>query len=247
MQPVYQQLTERLRDAIASGEFAEGERFLAERDVVERYQVSRPTANKVLAGMVAEGLLEFRKGVGTFVRRRPLDYDMRALVSFTEKAREAGRVPSTQVLNFDRVAAGEVESQIASRLCAQAEDTLFSVGRLRLADGVPVILERRWLPASLFPGLNRKDLRGSIYKVIAEKYRLQMTESDQTIRAIAIRGVDAKLLQVPAGSPGFAVSATGYARDRAVWWERTIYRGDSYEFHRHRAAPGRLIALSARP
>jgi len=246
-QPMYLRLKELLRETIDSGEFAEGDRFPAERDVVERYQVSRPTANKVLSGMVAEGLLEFRKGVGTFVRRRPLDYDVRTLVSFTQKALDAGRHPSTQVLNFDRVAVTEEEEEIASHLRANSGDTLLAVGRLRLADGIPVILERRWLPAALFPGLNRRELRGSIYRVIAEKYRLEITESDQTIRAIGIRGADAKLLQVPPGSAGFLVSATGYARDRAIWWERTIYRGDSYEFHHHRAAPGRLISIPAGP
>jgi GntR family transcriptional regulator len=135
--------------------------------------------------------------------------------------------------------------RIASRLRAKPGETLLAVGRLRLADGIPVILERRWLPAALFPGLKRGELRGSIYCVIAEKYHLEITESDQTIRALGIRGSDAKLLQVPSGSAGFPVSAAGYARDRAVWWERTIYRGDSYEFHHHRAAPGRLISIPA--
>jgi GntR family transcriptional regulator len=244
---MYQQLTELLRGAIESGEFAEGEQFLTERQVVERYQVSRPTANKVLSGMAAEGLLEFRKGVGTFVRRRPLDYDVRTLVSFTQKALDAGRHPSTQVLNFDKVAVTEVEGEIASHLRAQPGETLLAVGRLRLADGLPVILERRWLPAAMFPGLTRSELRGSIYQVIADKYQLEITESDQTIRAIGIRGTDAKLLQVPPGSAGFLVSAAGYAGDRAVWWERTIYRGDAYEFHHHRAAPGRLISIPAGP
>jgi GntR family transcriptional regulator len=246
-QPMYRKLQELLREAIESGEFPEGEQFPTERQVVERYQVSRPTANKVLSGMAAEGLLEFRKGVGTFVRRRPLDYDVRTLVSFTQKARDAGRHPSTQVLSFDRIAVTEVDAEIALRLRAKPGETLLAVGRLRLADGLPVILERRWLPAAMFPGLSRGELRGSIYRVIADKYRLEITESDQTIRAIGIRGADAKLLQVPAGSAGFLVSAAGYAGDRAVWWERTLYRGDSYEFHHHRAAPGRLISMPARP
>jgi len=115
---MYRQLQELLRKAIESGEFAEGDQFLTEREVVERYHVSRPTANKVLAGMAAEGRLEFRKGVGTFVRRRPLDYDVQILVSFTQKARDAGRHPSTQVLHFDRVAVTGVESEIASHLRA---------------------------------------------------------------------------------------------------------------------------------
>jgi DNA-binding GntR family transcriptional regulator len=241
---VYRKLQELLRQAIETGGFAEGGQFFTERQVVERYRVSRPTANKVLSGMVAEGLLEFRKGVGTFVRRPPLNYDVRTLVSFTRKALDAGRRPSTQVLDFARVAAADV-AEIAARLGTAPGDTLLALARLRLADRVPVILERRWLPAALFPRLHRAELRGSIYRLIAERYHLDITESDQTIRAIAIRGADAKLLHLQSGAPGFLVSATGFSGDRAVWWERTIYRGDSYEFHHRRAAPGRLIAIPA--
>jgi DNA-binding GntR family transcriptional regulator len=55
-----------------------GDRFLTERQVSEQFGVSRATANKALANVVAEGVLEFRKGVGTFVREPLLDYDLRA-------------------------------------------------------------------------------------------------------------------------------------------------------------------------
>jgi DNA-binding GntR family transcriptional regulator len=65
--PVYQQLSRALRAQITSGEIPFGEQFLTERQIAERYQVSRPTANKALGGLVTEGLLLFRKGIGTFV------------------------------------------------------------------------------------------------------------------------------------------------------------------------------------
>ncbi|MFN9913156.1 MAG: GntR family transcriptional regulator, partial [Pirellulaceae bacterium] len=45
------------------------DRFLTEREIADRFGVSRPTANKALASLVSEGLLEFRRGVGTFVQR----------------------------------------------------------------------------------------------------------------------------------------------------------------------------------
>jgi DNA-binding GntR family transcriptional regulator len=84
--PVYQQLNQRLRAALAA-EYRSGDQFLTEWEVAEKFQVSRTTANKSLASLVSEGFLEFRKGLGTFVRRDVIDYDVRSLVSFTEKAR----------------------------------------------------------------------------------------------------------------------------------------------------------------
>src|SRR5215471_16128144 len=99
-EPMYQQLNNHLRTLIKSGEYAHGTQFLTERQICDRYGVSRATANKALSNLVSAGLLEFRKGVGTFVRGRSLDYNLRSLVSFTEKAVAAGKSPSTEVLEF---------------------------------------------------------------------------------------------------------------------------------------------------
>jgi DNA-binding GntR family transcriptional regulator len=86
-------------------------------------------------------------------------------------------------------------------------------------------------------------LRGSFYSLCRDKYGLKIAESDQTIRVVQLTGKDAKFLEVRGGSAAFLVSAVGYSGERPTWWEKTIYRGDTYEFHRARSSPGRLIQL----
>jgi GntR family transcriptional regulator len=240
---VYQQLNDRLRALIHSGEYPEGDRFLTERQIAEKFSVSRPTANKVLAGMVAEGILEFRTGVGTFVARPRMNYDLHTLVSFTQNAEDLGKRPTTRVLQFDEVSAVVAGKEVMDRLGVSATETLHFISRLRLANGLPVILESRWVPKHLCPDLNRKDLHGSIYRLWREKYGWQIAETNQTIRAVNLVGAEAKLLEIPSGSACFLVSAVGFSEDRPVWWERTLYRGDAYEFHHSRAASGRLISI----
>lgn len=242
-EPMYQQVNDLLRGLLRTAEFTEGKQFLTERQIAERFQVSRPTANKVLAGMVSEGLLEFRKGIGTFVCLARLGYDTRTLVSFTDKVKEAGKKPGTRVLQFQKVSAADVDTEVSRKLQVDKDQRLFAITRLRLADGVPVILEKRWVPTDIFPGLSRKELRGSLYALCRDKYGLRIAESDETIRAVKLIGAEAKLLEVRGGSPGFLVSSVGYSRNRATWWEKTLYRGDAYEFHRARSSPGRLIHL----
>jgi GntR family transcriptional regulator len=243
---MYQQMNEILRQLLNTDEFAEGDKFLTERQIAERFQVSRPTANKVLGGMVSEGLLEFRKGVGTFVRPPQLNYDIQFLVSFTEEVKERGKVPGTRVLQFDQIKASEAEDDIAAKLQVDGDTELFAITRLRLADKVPVILEKRWVPIAVFSGLTRQELHGSFYSLCQQKYGLHITESDQTIRAVKLMTKEAKALETRIGSPAFLVSAVGYSGTTATWWEKTLYRGDAYEFHRARSSPGRLIDLPPR-
>jgi len=240
--PVYQQLNDRLRVLLRGKDYAQTDRFLTERQIAEQYGVSRPTANKALANMVAEGLLEFRKGVGTFVARPRLDYDLDTLVSFTDKAKAVGKRAGTRVIEFDEVAASVAGKEVMDHLQVSAGEVLFFMCRLRLVNDLPVILERRWVPRRLCPALSRADLRGSLYKLWSEEYHWRVTEANQTIRAINLVGADARLLEVASGTACFLVSAVGFSGDQPVWWEKTIYRGDAYEFHRSRASGGRLIA-----
>ncbi len=235
--PIYQQLNQLLRDLIREGEFEPGEQFLTERQICDRFNVSRATANKALSNLVAEGVLEFRKGVGTFVRGGVLDYDLRALVSFTEKALSAGKTPSTKIIKCNTLNAGEAETDLPRRLKIEPEAVVYYIERLRLADDTPVILEHRYVVQRYCPNLSAGELTGSLYALWIEKYRLNIIGADQTIRAVSITGDDARLMQVKSGAAGLLVSSVGYLRgDVPLWWERTLYRGDSYEF-RNRLGP----------
>jgi GntR family transcriptional regulator len=236
-QPLYQQLNEALRGLLGSGEFKTGVQFLTERQVSQRFEVSRATANKALSNLVSEGILEFKKGIGTFVRGGVLDYDLRSLVSFTGKAAAAGKRPSTRVLAFDEVVASKVAPRIALALRVRDADRLYTFERLRLADGVPVILERRFVVAALCPGLRRQDVAGSLFALWTRHFHLEVAGADQTIRAVSLRGAEARLLRVAAGTAGLVVTSTGWLQDqRRLWWERTLYRGDAYAF-RNRLGP----------
>jgi DNA-binding transcriptional regulator YhcF (GntR family) len=111
-EPVYHQLTNHLRQSIQSDACPVGTRLLTERQICERFGVSRATANKALSSLVSTGPLEFRKGVGTFVRLVTQDYNPRALVNFTEEAQAAGKRPGTQVLRIERVRSQDVLDEI---------------------------------------------------------------------------------------------------------------------------------------
>ena len=236
-QPIYQQLNGALRGLVSSGEFKTGARFLSEREVSVRFEVSRITANKALSNLISEGILEFRRGVGTFVRGGVLDYDLQSLVSFTGKAAAAGKRPSTRVLSFDTITASTVSPKIGAALRVSGGDRLYTVERLRLADGVPVILERRFVVESLCPGLHQRDFGSSLYGLWTGRFGLEIAGADQTIRAAALRGREARLMEVSSGAAGLVVQSVGWLRDgKPLWWERTLYRGDAYAF-RNRLGP----------
>ena len=109
---------------------------------------------------------------------------------------------------------------------------LYYMERLRLADKLPVILERRYVVAEVCPDLAQADLSGSLYALWTERYRLTIEGADERLRAVNLRGAEARALRVRDGAAGLLVSSVGYlAGGRPLWSERTLYRGDAYEFH----------------
>lgn len=66
----YDRIAADLRRRITEGELAPGERLPAETDLMDRYRVALNTVRRAVDMLAAEGLVEKRQGVGTWVRRR---------------------------------------------------------------------------------------------------------------------------------------------------------------------------------
>jgi DNA-binding FadR family transcriptional regulator len=67
----YEQIAERLAADIRSGRFAPGERLPSERELARTLEVSRASVREALAALQLRGVVETRKGAGTFVSTRP--------------------------------------------------------------------------------------------------------------------------------------------------------------------------------
>lgn len=214
---------------------------MSEREISEKFQVSRATANKVLSGLVSEGLLEFRKGVGTFVHENYGEKGLDGLRSFTNNVREAGRVPRSKVLTFRSLPASQAPEPIRTELKVNGNSLLFEYRRLRYADDTPMILEHRFIVAGYCQDLKESDLEGSLFALFADRYDLHISGSDEVIQAVVIKPQDAKLLKVDGTGAGFLVKSVGVLENGApLWVEEALHRPDGFEF-RCRATPTRPV------
>jgi DNA-binding GntR family transcriptional regulator len=68
--PVYLQLSDVLRERIASGELEPNRPLPSLTTLVQEYQVARGTASKAVQVLVGEGLVRIAPGKGAFVVRR---------------------------------------------------------------------------------------------------------------------------------------------------------------------------------
>ena len=85
------QLVAELREQIANGTFAPGDKLPSENELMQTYEVSRTVVREAISGLRADGILITRQGVGAFVtnqtgkRLEPFDpLDLKAVLHMIE-------------------------------------------------------------------------------------------------------------------------------------------------------------------
>ena len=165
----------------------------------EEFAVSRMTARNAVQRLVQEGLVYRIPGRGTFVAARPPRRQASKIWSFSDEMRRYGKTPSSRVVSR---AIAEPTPAEAARLRLPARSALVTVSRIRLADGVPIALERAAFPGELADHVLRADLEeGSLLAVLVGAGRVP-TAGTATITAETVERADAKLLGI---SPGAAL------------------------------------------
>ncbi len=197
----------RLLDLISSGTLRPGDRLGTERELAARLSVSRSTLRQVLAVLAEGGIVRRVPGRagGTFVAHAKVDRDLSVIVGLPEYLRRQGFVAGTQVLSATMSGADEIA---ANHLAVPAGSLLIDIVRIRLADGIPISLERVQLPAEIFPGLLELPLGGSIYDLLDAHYGITPDEVVEHLEVAEASPDEAALLGVHARAPLLAITRT---------------------------------------
>ena len=97
-----------------SGQLEPGAQVETEQELMARYGVSRATVRQALSGLVAEGLLEIRRGRGTFVHGAALDRGQEVFVQIHGPFQQVIELDQTSVA-IHQVAEGLEERAILQR------------------------------------------------------------------------------------------------------------------------------------
>ncbi len=226
--PIYLQVSQGLSRWLQSEAATPGTALPSERDLAVQLGVSRVTVRQALALLTTQGLLERRRGSGTFILPRRIEHPLGTLTSFSEDIRARGMTPGAQILEFSLAHATPQE---AMTLGLGARSRVYRIRRLRTADGVPLAVEASVLPEERVGALSAEGLTDqSLYALLSARQLLP-------VRALRhLRAVNAD--QELAGLLGVRLGAALLMTERVSWnalglpieTANAHYRGDRYDF-----------------
>jgi len=229
--PRYIQISNWLEEMIRKGRYKVGERLPSESSLADICGGNRNTVRQAISELVAKRLISKKNGVGSFISAKDqssVKYTLQNISSFTDDMLGMGITPETKILSQEVV---EADGELAEKLMLGRDSRVILTKRLRSGNGIPLVIERSYLPYGEYKSLLGMRLTGSLYHVLTEKFGTELHRSIQTFRAVALVREDAILLDVPPKSPGIFLESIIYdSKNVAVEVLHAHHRGEKYVF-----------------
>jgi len=227
--PLYHQLSDLLAEQIRSGTYKPGDAIPSETEIAKQYTIGRPTVRQAMELLVRKGLVERKRGSGTFVKEQTCQVDLFSLAGTSQAFSTKGINTSSKIIHtlsiqeivddksnpFDgtrafflsRLTLVMTDSLLADPLLNNAAAIKKKISAaeeesVQLQRAEPVLLEDIYLHPALFPGLDKVDLQNrSLSQVISDQYYLKPETGRQSFKISFLSEQKGALLKLKPSDP----------------------------------------------
>jgi GntR family transcriptional regulator len=227
--PLHYQIREQISRAVAEGRLVPGDYLPPEEDLAAQATVSRTTIRQALSALVHEGVIERKRGKGSWVVEPRIDQQLTELTGFVEDMLSNGLEPEARVISTQVVTA---DIFVSKELRIPDGSEVVRIERVRLADRRPILFDVSHLPLEIGQRVIDEDLRTrSIFEILEGDLGVALNEADYHISAVAAQKPIATYLRIRSGTPLLMIERTTYSSDGApVDFESLYYRADRMTF-----------------
>lgn len=228
--PYYLQLINILKEKVQSEVWKPGDQIPGEQDLCELYGVSRTVVRQALLELELEGVINRRKGKGTFISLPKINEGLvQKLTGFYQDMVERGLKPVTRVLHQNVVPA---DDKVARFLDISPGDQVVDILRLRFINDEPIQMVTTYIPFDMCPALASVDLTNrSLYEFLETECGIFIAKGQRYIEAVLANETEANLLGIERGAPLLMLDSISFsAGDRPIEYYHALHRGDRSRF-----------------
>lgn len=219
----YREIEDWLREQVLSG--TPGDPLPSEAELATTFGVSRMTARQAVQNLAREGLVQRRRGSGTYIAPRPLHRHVAPLMNFSSDMRRRGKHPSSRLLAAELRIGSAAETEA---LHLTPDSRVVGLSRLRLADDLPIAVETVALPVDCAPVLAHDLERGSLHEALRALGR-EPSVAHTWISARVAGAREARLLEIPTRSALLVERRVIVdAEDRPLEHSESVYVAERY-------------------
>jgi len=224
-----------LRQRLAQGEWRAGERMPSEPALSKDLRLSRASVRGALAHLENEGLVSRRHGSGTWVNSvRPLVRSLHLNAGSDALIRSRGGTPGIAEMSWRQI---EAPADVAERLSITPGTAVIHLYRVRTSDGVPVIVEYDYFPASLLPEA-AVTLGSSLYSFLSDVCGVDVTFGIANLEPVLVGEELAPVFGVDAAQLCLLIRQVDYdANERAVSYSSEHHLASAFDFQLVRQGP----------
>jgi len=230
--PIYYQIKQNIKNRIINKEFNPGERIPSENQLADHFKVTRLTVRQAIFQLVQEGLLEVRRGNGTFVTENEnlIKSNSYESAGFVDEDFYKVQKPETRSVEIDRVSAPKYVQEKLE--LTQSNQMVVRFKRVRYLKNNTFNYIINYLPLEIGSKIYEKDLyQRSLLEILEKEIGIVFIEAFQTIQASFADQEISNKLKIPSGSPMLSVVRTMYAKKRIpILFSHILYRGDLFQY-----------------
>ena len=192
-------IADEIRLLIDEGIYKQGDKLPSELELCKKYNVQKMTIRSSMQILKDEGIIWAKKNSGHYVGRKRIKRNISFFSSTKDLLDKNGYSFDVEIAEITKI---KTNKELFEKTGIYIGQDLFLIKRVRKIEDKKAMIEKSFLIADYFPGLDKLEfINDSLYETIKQYYGIQIDRSESELRVVEATKEESDLLEIEEKSP----------------------------------------------